>query len=1830
MKKLLFTLILLLVPVMMMGESFSALWKKVAEAQQKDLPKTEISILNTIIAKATAEDNYGHLIKAQLAKYHACRLFDDEKAAATVEEIKQKEAQTKNKALRAVYDCALGLIYQDLAQSNEEADTLSRPYFRKSMSDPDELARHKTTELAPAFIPGLDSRIFNNDLLHVVGLYAGDFATLHKYYAAHDNRPAACLTAMKALEKSRDASTKVARKSRYLHCLDSLIEVYRDLPEAGELAIEHYNFISGSTDTPAESLVNYINYALNQWGKWPRMNVLRNALLGLQQPEFNISIGDRMLLPDVERQIRINLIRNINELTVKVYKVNIGGDTKLEASSKKDYAQLRRYVQPVPVQTITRRYLGQPDWKEHADSVNLKGMPIGVYLIEVSTGNKAIEPQRELLRVSNLFVIREKIDKENLRLVTVNATTGKAIAGVHLTVTTEQNWFNKTARVDHLVTGKDGEIIYNTPKHYPTTVYPYTDNDKACDNLPADATYFNEGTAAESDHVRLYTDRSIYRPGQTIHVAGLAWHEVPATLSTKVLAGGSVKLTLLDANYKDVIEKTVSTDDYGTLSADFALPQGGLTGSYTIRADLKGKHNVVVVHVEQYKRPNFKVEIDKYKKRYAPGDTIIVTGTARSYAGVPVQGARVVYTAKRQQSWWWRRNGVRNEGTVVCDTVATADDGTFKMRVPVAFPDDDDIDMPLFYQLVVNAKVTATDSETHEDELRLPLSNRNAVLTTDLPARVQRDSLSHFSFTRKNAAGELIDGTITYRFDQGGETTATANNVINLNHKFAPGKHTLFATCEGDTIRQEVVVFSMNDKRPVVDTPDWYYVSASQFPNDGKPVWLQAGSSNVGTEIFYTAIADGKVIAKGSYNISNENVTRQLHYKKEYGNGLSIFTAWVWQGGLYEHSTFISRPVPDKKLTLQWKTFRDKLTPGQKEEWTLQVLAPNGKPAKAQLMATLYDKSLDAIYKNSWMLPQQSRFLPCNASWEGGSEGAIGLYGFEPFKEYHVKDLTFTRFDADIATEMSYAVLGSGSVVERFNQPVLMEKSVRIRGRSTNESKMFDVVATKATAGSGLDGTATPSGVYADAIRENLNETAFFVPALVSDENGNLSLRFTLPESVTTWHFQGLAHDKELNNGLIEADAVAQKTVMVQPNMPRFIRQGDKVQIAALISNTSEKAVNGTARLQFLTPEDDSEVLTLTQPFAIEAGKSTTAAFMIDAKQLSRNARHSGLLVARITADGKGFSDGEQHYLPVLPDRERVITTVPFTQHRPGTKSIDLKGLFPPKSEDGRLTVEYTNHPAWLMVQALPTLANPSDKDVLSIASAIYANAIGRQIVGSSKKIAETIRLWQQENRKENSLISNLQKNEELKTLLLNETPWMNDAARETEQKQQLAGYLDETAISYRLNDFTAKLQKLQQSDGSFSWWPGMNSSPYMTLEVANILTRLQNIAPLSAALATMKDRAFGYLDKQIASEVEDLREAERRGKKNLEPSELACHYLYNCALADRKATPDMNFLIGLLDKMPTRLTIYGKARSAVILARYGKTVHARDYLQSMNEYSVMDNETGRHYETRKAEYSWRNYRIPTQVAAIEALKILTPSDTTTIEEMQRWLLAEKRTQSWDTPINAVDAVYAFLSNAKGKTDMTKLTSGKHSVLKIDGKALDLPQATAGLGYVKTTVPAAGCKVFTAEKSSQGTSWGALYASSWQKTSSVKSTAAGLSVKREIIPDHQGALKAGDKIKVRITIKAERDFDFVQLQDKRAACMEPAEQLSGYRRGYYCAPQDNVTNYYFDKLPKGTHVIETSYYLDRAGDYTTGLCTVQCAYSPEYGGREMARSLSVK
>lgn len=1863
MKKTFLGIISALLPLMAFADGYTVLWQKVGDAKGKDLPKTEIAALRQIAAKAAKEKLYGHLLKAQCMMAVAEISISPDSTEKNVAAMAKHYENAKDPALKAVYAAVLGKIHEEMrADDPTNAPGKSREWYGRAMASPTLLAKHKSQEYEPAVVKGVDSNVFGNDLLHVIGFMAGDYKTLHDYYENAANRAAACICAWKMLSGQASDGYAMTDKKRaaFLHTADSLINAYKDLPEAGLLAIERYKALANDGNAKTEECVSYINHALGKWGSLKQMNYLRNRLDDLQQPMFETVMGKEVALPGKPIKLSINAVRNIKSLSIKVYKVNIDGDTQLSPSLGNDFAKLKRLMAATPSFAVTRSYPGLPTWKTSTDSVEIKGLPVGVYIVEATTDNPKINPQRELLRVSNLFLMRQGLPDKRTRYAVVNATTGAPVKGAHIRLATD---YGNKKDVVTLTTDGNGEAIYKTANDRRVRAWAYTQADRAGNEQNARA-YYNywESENRVNKRMKTYTDRAIYRPGQTVHATAIAWTAYRDSLKSKTAAGVQVKFTLSDANRKTVAEKTVRTDGYGTASADFTLPTAGLTGNFRVIASAEGRSSTAAFSVEQYKRPTFQVAFDSYKQAYKAGDTISVRGVATTYSGVPVQNAKVAYTVNRRQGLsWWRRGGAR---LAAADSVTTAGDGSFTVRVPMTYPEDETLRGAVYYSFDISAKATDAAGETHEATTSLPLSNRTGMLSTDLPEKILKDSLRSITFSHKNLLGEELGDKVAYRFDNGSWHTADSQKPTAVAG-LASGKHTLEAVCGTDSLRKDFVVFSYGDKRPAAPTDDWFHISANTFPADGKPVYLQYGSSATGTQVYWAACSGNKVLSSGSRTVSNEVVTRKLQYKEAYGGGITISMAWVADGKLYSHTESIRRTMPDTQLRLSWKTFRDKLTPGQKETWTLTILSPDGKPANAQLLSTLYDKSLDAIKPHRWFLNNTMQPNVPNLTWAGGINGRLSLNGYQSQKTLAEPSPDFSHFDSDMFGWL-YAkrfmvgsiVLSGGVRMAKHSQllaaaaQTTMSSADEAKGSNAKaESAVFDTVESSAP-------SEEPKG-ESTQLRENLNETAFFYPALTTDKQGNVRISFTLPESVTTWHFMGLAHDSLMNHGFINADAVASKAIMVQPNMPRFLRDGDKATITTRIFNTTNKDVSGKVRLEFLDPETEKVLATEETTFSVAGNGTATETFDVDPQSLAKASTNQTLFIARIVAEGDGFSDGEQHYLPLLPDKEQVVNTIPFYQNKPGVKNIDLSRLFPADSKDRKLTIEYTNNPAWLVLQALPTIANPNDDNAMSLAAALYANVIGSTVLSSSPKIAQTIKLWQQETGGKASLASNLEKNEELKTMVLDETPWVADANHESDQKKQLAGFLDESTIGYRISTFANKLKKLQNADGSFSWWQGMGGSTHMTAAVVETLARLNDMVGQQPAYAAMLDNAFGFLDKKMAEEVSKLKERQRKGEKNLQPSETACHWLYASALAKRASSADKLYLVNLLDKAPTKLTIYGKAGAAVVLAQYGRMAHAKEYLQSIREYTVYKDEMGRYFDTPKAQYSWFDYRIPTQTFAIEALQRLAPTDTATITEMQRWLLHEKRTTGWSTAINAVNAVYAFMANGKSSFDSSKLEGGAQPTLRLDGKVLELPKATAGIGYVKIAKDADGnARQLTIEKTSNGTSWGAVYGRFMQKASNVGNAASGLKVSREITiadptdnnqqptPKQQPAngnakpttqspqrpISVGDKITVRITITADRDYDFVQVQDKRAACLEPTTQLSGYQwgGGYYCAPHDNATNYYFDRLAKGKHVVETTYYVDRAGDYTSGTCTVQCAYAPEFNGRDAAITIKAK
>lgn len=1829
MKKVLSFIVFFLLPLFANAQTFQQLWNKVGEAAKKDLPQTQIAIIQQIEKKALKERQYGQLLKAQL-KHGILQVgITPDSLDANVKKMERQYNSLGDPALKAVYATVIGKMYMMLGSDSDEV--ASEKMFAKAMANPSVLASLRSDGYEPALIKGDDSEIFSNDLLHVIAMETNRYNTAHAYYQEHGKRDAACYMAMLEVNDNMDkwGDSVCANK------LDSLSRVYQDLPVACELAILKLRTMN---EDEAEAKVALIKQALSKWGTWKRANYLRNQLRLLEQPSFSINIPKAAILPDSDFALYVSSIRNIAKLNISIFRVSVDGNTHLDPSVSSDYNKLKKFIASSPVATYQRNYNGAPAWKCNSDSVKLSGLPVGVYMIEASTDNKNIKASRRLIRVSDVFAIHQTLPDNKIRLVAVSATTGKPLPDAKIVITNYNYDGKPTTDKQVLTVDKNGEAVCSY-KNMPRHIYAYTPNDKASAERDLFA-YFNYFKSSGQPHrIAVYTDRSIYRPGQNVHVAAVAWEANKECLSSKVAPNMSLTFSLMDANYKKVSEKNVTTDDFGTASADFSLPQQGLTGSYSV--EVKTVNNdrsaSAYFHVEEYKRPLFQVAFDKLTSNYQVGDTVTLRAIVKTYSGVPVQDAKVKYTINRREGLRWYYWGNRNKTLILSDSTTTGKDGSFKVCVPMSFPTNTRIHGSAFFDFDINAIVTDMSGETHEAQTSLPLSNRNAILTSNLPDKTLRDSLKSVVFAYKNLLGEEVEAMVRYKFDDGAWKEAKTNSTVAIDNDFASGLHHLEAICGTDTLKNDVVVFTLHDKKPAIVTHDWFYVSARQFPSDGSPVYVQVGSSDAGNRLYYTVLSGNKVVESGNKAFNNNVFTRAFKYEKTYGDGITIALAWVVEGRLYEHNVQIYRPVPDTRLRTEWKTFRNKLIPGQKETWTLQILSPVGKQTRAQLMTSLYDKSLDALYKHSWQRDNGFSFSLPYSVWVGPSRYTTYLNGSQYIGNLSVNDLSFTHFDNSLfqIKRLFGVVLRYDSKVMPMSKSIgaMSEKKIWIRGTSSlakKEASFSNGNVDYNVSESQDEGVLESEGENSsDNIRENLTETAFFYPALPTDSTGRVDISFTLPESVTTWRFMGLVHDADMNCALVDAEAVASKTIMVQPNMPRFLREGDKGQISTLVLNTSNKNVTGNVKLQIVDPETEKVIWEKENAYSVLANGSTSANFDIDAAELLRLSKGKTFLAARVVAEGDGHSDGEQQWLPLLPDREYVVNTIPFYQNQKEEKEINLTHLFPIDSKDRKLTIEYTANPLWLVLQAMPTLANPNDKDAASLSAAIFANVLGKKILSSSPLIAKTIALWKHETGKENSLASNLVKNNELKTMVLNETPWVSAAENDGERKQKLSEYLDENTLTYRATDYATKLRSLQNADGSFSWWPGMAGSDMMTVNVVETLTRLNYLSKTQTSdFNDIISKGFGFLDGKVSKEVESLKKLERKGDKKLTPSELACHWLYSSALAKRNITSDMNYIVYLLDKSSNNLTIYGKAGSAVILAQYGKQGHAKELIESIRQYSVYTDEMGRYFDTSRALYSWCDYRIPTQTFAIEALRRVEPTDTTTINQMLQWLLQEKRTTMWSTTINTVNAVYALLLGNNNMTLDNNLAGSQPVVFTIDGKQIALPNATSGIGYVKTTVNPVNVSKFKVRKFTDGISWGAVYAQFTQKSSKVKNNESGLSIKREVIGTN--SMKVGDKITVRLTVTAIRDFDFIQIQDKRAACLEPVKQISGYRNGYYAAPKDNVTDYFFDHMSKGRHVIETEYYINRKGNYSSGIATIQCAYSPEFCGREQGKEYIVK
>lgn len=1598
------------------------------------------------------------------------------------------------------------------------------------------------------------------------------------------------------------------------------------------------------------ALAQFLQYQNNQV---ERLRIVREGIAGYPRYEginqlkniekeilnASLSLEIATAYPGEQQSVKVNY-KNLTGITLQLYKVNLPVTSAVLQNRtthfESKYARLQR-EEHFSLKPTT-------DYLNIDTTLTIQAPQAGIYFLKAVPDGKKGVSDGTLMNVTALKTIYRPLPDGTLELVVVNAVSGQPVSEAEVTIYTEKGGGyspQQTYQADKQGTLK---LDFLNSNKYWYNAHTAADNAMPILNLWKNDYYYKESKKKEV--LQLFTDRSIYRPGQTVYVSGLAYEMEKD--STRVLADKKYTVSLYDANNNETGKVEVWTNGFGSFSGQFVLPSPCLTGYFSLRA----ADTSVSFKVEEYKRPTFDVTFEPVKVEYQVGDSIEVAGMAKTFAGAPVQNARVHYNISRSYAWFWRfmgRGSARWEGEAMTDA-----DGKF--TVPVHFEiDSDRRESPLWYYTYnIQADVTDGAGETQQANLSLPLGSTSMVLNMDnLPDNWVKEKKLEIKLTAMNLSGEPVDTPVTYQVvemekqkdGQEKEGRKVLTGTVEANKSFIP--EAIYALPSGNyrlklsakdtqgrecTASKNFLLFSLNDKRPPFVITDWFYQDGLEF-DAASPATIYIGSSEKNVYLLYDVFAGNKRLESKRIQLSDSVISFRFPYKKEYGDGILVSMAFVKDGRLYSHNARIMKPAPEKKLQLKWTTFRDKLRPGQQEEWKLTVLYPDGRPAEAEMLATMYDASLDKIYSAHKLdFGVDFHYVVPLTYWNTSYMRNAYLYVDFPLKRFRAVPLEYSELIIPSTGRMEAVVVGYGG-----SPRATLTGALKIRGRSAanavmNQEAVTDMVLQEEMVETSIQekaemGSSEELAETGDIqIRENFAETAFFYPQLRTNETGEVSISFVLPESLTRWKFMGLAHTRNVDYGKIEATATASKEFMLQPNMPRFVRVGDKANIAASLMNLSDKGVKGTVRMELFNPETEKVFYSQKQKFDMKGGETGHVNFAFEVSD------KYAVMACRMVADGDTFSDGEQRYIPVLTDKQWVTETVPLNVNGEGMHTFSLENLFNKHSKtasEQRLTVEFTAHPAWYAVQALPVVANPQNEDALSWATAYYAHSLAACIVKENPRIKQVFDSWKAQGGTKETFMSNLQKNQELKNILLAETPWLTEATNEAEQKQRIATLFDLNTMNSGLAVSVEKLRELQNGDGAWSWYKGMQGSRYVTTQVMEMLVRLNALTPQDAdsRMQPMIQKGFEYLGKQAAEEYKSMKEAEKKGAVGIRPSEQVLRYLYICAL-DGKAPVDEKVNRYFIDKLSgegKELTIYGKALGAIILQQAGKVAEAKLFMQSLMEYSVVTDEMGRYFDTPKVRYSWFSYKIPTEVAAMEAIQRIT-KDTKAIDEMKRWLLKQKQTQTWETPIATADAVYVLM--ATGTSDLLANTGRVEITL---GKEVIRTSADDAIGYIKKTMSGdvMNIKKIRVDKEGAGMGWGAVYAQYLESMDQISGQGNGLSVSRQLYKgdealNESAPLKVGDKITVRLTVKADRDMDFVQIKDDRAACMEPLQAVSGFRwsngLGYYQATKDASTQFFIDQMRKGTYVIEYQVYVNRTGEYQAGIATVQSAYAPEFGG----------
>lgn len=1633
--------------------------------------------------------------------------------------------------------------------------------------------------------------------------------------------------------------------------LNDLYEQYKNEDFSTEIQIarielmDNNRFETENRDSLLALQYNLSKETIQRFPHYERIGILKNKVAAWEEPTLT-SQTPQAVYPGQNMMINITY-RNLPGLKIEL------NESSLKPIDLTPYQDTEKLS---PGKLVKEEQVSFPAIPAYLTKDTVVQIPVngtGIYECVISSPNGKIVT-RHYINASRLAAVsrNSSSDGSTREVLVTDFLTGKPIGGATVT------WFGGKRReykpIGQEKTDKDG--IASIPAGNETLAYQASLPDDEGTRLSLIyPEYVPETETKINTEVSLFTDRGIYRPGQNIFYKGIAYQLTGD--NPKVMPNQSYTVVFRDANYKEITTRTVKTNEFGSFNGEFTIPKQLMTGSFSLSVE----NASVYVRVEEYKRPTFSAEIDPVREEIAFGDLVTLKGKAETFSGVALQEGKVVWRIIRRPFWPRIGYGILREEQVAEGESTVNTDGTFSLSFRPEKPEGTAFPRQ-YYSYDLIATVTDSKGETQETRFSFPVGDTSIILSTDMKNQFDKNdakiTVSARLLNGEEAKAEgnfqIIELTGEKQID---ESVSYKEAGTVYNGRFTSGKQIpafVFSSLPSGIYRiileakdskgrevkakQDFVLYSKTDKRPPIETHSWLIVEKDNCLPGESAKWI-FGTSDEEAYILFEIFQNNKRLSRERFVMNNENRTFTLPFKESYGDGITATFTFIKKGELYVTRVPIRKTQPDRKLTIRPETFRDRLLPGSSETWKFRITDKDSLAVKAEVLAGMYDSSLDAIMPFEWYFsPERTIYLQIPSFIMGDGYGRTYQHSAYNLNPETVPAYTFSSLDWQNAMPAFYGYTNTrsmtGSGVMRMAKSADPATRMDMLQEQPVTSADTEMIETSADDGSSMRerGQSEENRTPVNPLRTNFNETAFFFPSLLTNEKGDLIISFTLPESNTTWKLQTIAHTKEMKYGKMTQEIISSKPLMVIPSLPRFLREGDKVNISAQIVNQQEKILAGDVRVEWFDPVTNQPVTGLrsdSKSFSLGAKGQTAVKWEINVPSGTE------LIGCRIIAETPEGSDGEQHMIPVLSNRILVTESTPFYLSDQNEKNINIT----PGANPYRLTLEVSANPVWYAVQALSTMTTPTKDDVVSWFASYYTNTIAGSIAASQPRIQQVISQWTAQGGDASTLHSNLENNEELKNILLEETPWVLTAETETEQKQRLALLFDINRAKDQRETAMRHIIEQQREDGGWGWFKGFYSDRAITL---SILKGMSQLVQLSAAQYNQEEkemqmRALLFLDKTMQKDYESLRKYNKDWEKTV-PSAQQMEFLFvRSGYRDIPEWGDareaIRFYTDQAEKNWEKLNLYGKGQAAILMHRNGKKEVAQSILAWLRKTATTSEEQGMYWANNRRGNSFYTSPIDVHTLLMSAFEEVSP-DVRETNRMKQWLLNQKRTQNWESTPSTMNAIHAILL-----TGSDWLNENNTVTVQWGNKTYSTTEGETATGYLKETISTPeitpSYSNLTIRKEGNTPAWGAVYNQYFAPVDRVNDQKGVLNVEKKLFVETNNGqerqirpvtenepMRIGDKVIVRLTIRNDREMNYVYLKDLRAGCFEPAQVLSGssYQDGvwYYRAPKDVSENFYFERLPQGTFVIEYPVYVSRSGDYAGGISTIQCMYAPEF------------